>query len=217
MLLQDGPAAYKAMLAAIRGARDHINFETYIFEDDEVGRAFADELIAKQKQGVQVNLIYDSVGSIGTEREFFERIGEAGSAVLEYNPVNPLKAREGWNVNQRDHRKLLVVDGAIAFLGGINISSVYSSRPGSERRFRSPALRVGVSDEQARRQGHALARHAAAARRTGRRGTAEALLPDLGEAEGRTGAAAQLLSRRPRRRATRSCARSAARPTIRSA
>ncbi|MGZ9031944.1 MAG: phospholipase D-like domain-containing protein [Burkholderiaceae bacterium] len=131
VLLQDGPAAYKAMLTAIRGARDHINFETYIFEDDEVGRAFADELVAKQKQGVQVNLIYDSVGSIGTERAFFERIAEAGSAVLEYNPVNPLHAREGWNVNERDHRKLLVVDGTIAFLGGINISSVYSSKPGS--------------------------------------------------------------------------------------
>jgi cardiolipin synthase len=131
VLLQDGPASYKAMLTAIQGARDHINFETYIFEDDEVGHAFADALIRKQRQGVQVNLIYDSVGSIGTERKFFERIGEAGSAVLEYNPVNPLQAREGWNVNQRDHRKLLVVDGTVAFLGGINISSVYSSRPGS--------------------------------------------------------------------------------------
>ncbi len=130
VLLQDGPASYKAMFAAIRAARDHINFETYIFEDDEVGRAFADALIAKQKQGVQVNLIYDSVGSIGTERAFFERIGETGAAVLEYNPVNPLQLRKGWNVNQRDHRKLLIVDGTVAFLGGINISSVYSSRPG---------------------------------------------------------------------------------------
>jgi cardiolipin synthase A/B len=131
LLLQDGPATYKAMLAAIRAARDHINFETYIFENDEVGRTFADELIAKQKQGVQVNIIYDSVGSMGTERAFFDRLGEAGVAVLEFNPVNPLQAREGWNVNQRDHRKLLVVDGRVAFLGGINISSVYSSRPGS--------------------------------------------------------------------------------------
>jgi cardiolipin synthase len=131
VLLQDGPAAYKAMLQAIRGARDHVNFETYIWEDDEVGHAFAEELIARQKQGVQVNIIYDSVGSIGTPREFFQRFGEAGSAVLEYNPVNPVKAREGWNVNQRDHRKLLIVDGTVAFLGGINISSVYSSKPGA--------------------------------------------------------------------------------------
>jgi cardiolipin synthase len=130
-LLQDGPAAYQAMFAAIKAARDHINFETYIFEDDEVGRAFADLLIAKQKSGVQVNLIYDSVGSIGTERTFFDRMGEAGVAVLEFNPVNPLNARKGWSVNQRDHRKLLIVDGSVGFLGGINVSSVYSSSPRS--------------------------------------------------------------------------------------
>jgi cardiolipin synthase len=148
VLLQDGPAAYQAMLAAMRRARDHINFETYIFEDDEVGRAFADVLIDKQKQGVQVNLIYDSVGSIGTERAFFERLGEAGVAVLEYNPVNPLQARRGWNVNQRDHRKLLVVDGAIAFLGGINISSVYSSRPGSASGGSAPGTSSGARDER---------------------------------------------------------------------
>jgi cardiolipin synthase len=131
ILLQDGPAAYKAMFAAIRAARDHINFETYIFENDEVGRAFADLLLDRQRAGVQVNVIYDSVGSIGTERAFFERLAESGIAVLEYNPVNPLQARKGWSVNQRDHRKLLIVDGSVAFLGGINISSVYSSRPGS--------------------------------------------------------------------------------------
>jgi cardiolipin synthase len=131
VLLQDGPASYRAMLAAIRRARDHINFETYIWEDDEVGHAFANELIARQRQGVQVNVIYDSVGSLGTPREFFQRMSETGIAVLEYNPVNPAKAREGWNVNQRDHRKLLVVDGGVAFLGGINISAVYSSKPGS--------------------------------------------------------------------------------------
>jgi cardiolipin synthase A/B len=126
LLLQDGPDTYDAMLAAIRAARDHINLETYIIEDDEVGRRFADELIAKQRQGVQVNLMYDSVGALGTPGEFFERLRNEGVRVLEYNPINPLTARAGWNVNQRNHRKLMVVDGEVAFLGGINISSVYS-------------------------------------------------------------------------------------------
>ena len=64
VLLQDGPAAYQAMFAAIAAARDHINMETYIFADDEVGAKFAAALAAKQAQGVQVSLIYDSVGSI---------------------------------------------------------------------------------------------------------------------------------------------------------
>jgi cardiolipin synthase len=125
-LLQNGPATYRAMLAAIDGARDHINMETYILEDDEVGQRFADALIAKQQQGVQVSLIHDSAGSFDTPAAFFQRLADNGIRVLEFNPLNPLLARGDWELNQRDHRKLLVVDGKTAFLGGINISSVYS-------------------------------------------------------------------------------------------
>lgn len=126
VLLQDGPSTYQAMIAAIGAARDHINMETYIFDDDVVGQRFAAALIAKQREGVQVNVIRDSVGTMSTPTEFFTRLSDSGIKVLEFNPVNPLTAKAGWNVNQRDHRKLLVVDGRIAFLGGINISSVYS-------------------------------------------------------------------------------------------
>ena len=126
LLLKDGPDTYQAMLAAILKARDHINMETYIFEDDEVGRQFAQALIDKQTQGVQVNLIRDSVGTLGTPAAFFERLTDNGIEVLEFNPVNPLAAKKGWEVNQRDHRKLLIVDGRTAFIGGINISAVYS-------------------------------------------------------------------------------------------
>ena len=126
VLLQDGPATFRAMFDAIRDARDHINFETYLIEDDGVGRQFAAALVLKQAQGVQVNLIYDSVGAIGTPPEFFRHLTDHGVRVLEFNPVNPLSATKGWQVNRRDHRKLLVVDGRIAFVGGINISSVYS-------------------------------------------------------------------------------------------
>ena len=126
-LLQDGPATYGAMFAAIEAARDHIHLETYILDDDEVGRKFADALIAKQKKGVQVSVIHDSVGTLQTPKEFFKRMTDVGIRVLEFNPVNPTQARKGWELNQRDHRKLLIVDGKVAFLGGINISSVYSS------------------------------------------------------------------------------------------
>ncbi|BDT66612.1 putative cardiolipin synthase YwiE [Comamonadaceae bacterium OS-1] len=125
-LLQDGPATYRAMLAAIASAQDHINMETYILEDDAVGQQFAQALMAKQRQGVQVNLIRDSVGTLGTPAAFFQQLTDSGIQVLEFNPVNPLLARVSWELNQRDHRKLLLVDGRTAFLGGINISSVYS-------------------------------------------------------------------------------------------
>ncbi len=130
-LLIDGPATYAAMLSAIDNAKDHINMETFIFEDDEVGHEFAVRLMQKQSSGVQVNLIYDSVGSINTPKEFFDSLRATGINVLEFNPINPANLRKGWNLNERDHRKLLVIDGNIAFVGGINISSVYSSSSGS--------------------------------------------------------------------------------------
>jgi cardiolipin synthase len=124
------------MFAAIRSAQDHVNLETYIIEDDEIGRQFADALLEQQGRGVQVNVIYDSVGGIKTPKAFFDRLKEGGIEVLEFNPINPLKAKTPWLINNRDHRKLLVVDGRTAFIGGINISSVNSAgsvsrRPGS--------------------------------------------------------------------------------------
>ena len=130
VILEDGENTYAAMFSAIAAARDSINMETYILDDDEVGRRLADLLVAKQAQGVQVNLIHDAVGTLGTKKEFFQRLRDAGVNVLTFNPVNPLAAKAGWQVNNRDHRKLLVVDGKSAVLGGINISSVYSSSPG---------------------------------------------------------------------------------------
>ena len=133
-LLVDGADTYPAMLEAIRSAQDHINLESYIIEDDEVGHQFADLLLAQQARGVQVNLIYDSIGGISTPKAFFDRLRQGGIQVLEFNPVNPLAVRTAWSVNNRDHRKLLIVDGRTAFLGGINISSVYSSGSSGPRR-----------------------------------------------------------------------------------
>lgn len=130
VLLQDGPATYQAMFEAMRKATDHINLETYIFGDDEVGKQFADLLLERQAAGVQVNLIYDSVGCLNTPKAFFERLSAGGIQVLEFNPVNPLAGnKKEWLLNNRDHRKLLMVDGRIAFIGGINISESYSSGP----------------------------------------------------------------------------------------
>lgn len=137
-LLQDGPATYQAMFAAIGAAKDHINVESFIIEDGEVGQKFAELLLERQAQGVQVNVMYDSVGAIKTARTYFDRLTQAGTHVLEFNPVNPLAVKKPWTLNHRDHRKLLVVDGHTAFLGGINISSVYSSGS-SVRRNEEPA------------------------------------------------------------------------------
>ncbi|HJV74514.1 MAG TPA: cardiolipin synthase [Noviherbaspirillum sp.] len=139
-LLDDGPETMRAMMNAIRNARDNINLETYIFEADGVGYALAELLRQKSAAGVVVNVIYDSVGSIDTSREFFDSMRRAGIALLEYHPVNPLEAGSNWDLNQRDHRKILVVDGRIAFTGGVNISKVYgrSSVLASRRKQPTP-------------------------------------------------------------------------------
>jgi cardiolipin synthase len=127
-LLADGQAAYAAMFKAMQSARDHINLETFIIDDDDVGREFSDLLLKKQAEGVQVNLIYDSVGSYTNPAAFFQRLRDGGIQVVEFNPINPLKARGNWLLAYADHRKILIVDGKIAITGGINISSVYSSK-----------------------------------------------------------------------------------------
>ncbi|HVK98756.1 MAG TPA: cardiolipin synthase [Dongiaceae bacterium] len=128
-LLIDGPQSYKAMFDAMEKAQDHINLEVYIFEDDEIGHRLQQTLLRKQRQGVQVNLIYDSLGSLTTPKSIFDELREAGARVYEFNPVNPAKGKI-LDINNRDHRKILVVDGKVGFTGGINISSVYSQGSG---------------------------------------------------------------------------------------
>jgi cardiolipin synthase A/B len=155
-LLYDGPQTMVAMFAAIRAARHHINLETYIFDQDELGMKFADLLIERQRAGVQVNIIYDSVGTLGTPQAFFDRMAEAGVRLLVFNPVNPLKLIGPWMPNNRDHRKILIVDGTVAFAGGVNISDDYAS----SSLFRSRARHktdVGWRDTHVRIEGPAVA------------------------------------------------------------
>lgn len=134
-LLEDGAHTYPAMLEAIRHARHHVHMETYIFDADDVGREFAAALADRARHGVKVRLIYDAVGSMHTPKQFFADLAASGVEVAEFNPVNPATVlTAGILVNNRDHRKLTVIDGRVAFLGGINISGVYgelgSSKPG---------------------------------------------------------------------------------------
>jgi cardiolipin synthase A/B len=130
-LLENGAATYRVMLAAIRDARDNINIDMYTFSDGPVGQMFADALIERQRHGVQVNLIYDSLGSFATPASYFDHLRQNGIAVLQYRPVNPFEVKLHWTLSHRNHRKLLIVDGHIAFTGGTNISEVYASGPGS--------------------------------------------------------------------------------------
>jgi cardiolipin synthase A/B len=120
-LLSDGHAIERAIREAVSGARDHIDIETYILADDDVGRRFADLLIRKRAEHVALNLIYDGLASRGTSNAYFERLRRAGVHVLEFNPVDPFGTRVKWSPNARDHRKVFIVDGSVAILGGANV------------------------------------------------------------------------------------------------
>ena len=128
-LLVDGPRTHAAMFEAMARARHHVNIETYILDDGPPGEKLAALLAAKVKEGVKVNVLYDSVGSIKTPKAYFQKLRDSGVAVCEFNPVKRLG-----KVNNRNHRKILVVDGEVAFTGGINISETYVSGSGKARR-----------------------------------------------------------------------------------
>jgi cardiolipin synthase len=125
-VLHDGAETFPAMFDAIKSARDHIYLEYYIFEDVNVGRQrLGDLLVKKRRHGVEVDIIYDSYGSSETPSSFFDRLERAGVKIVKYNPVNPLEAVAGYKPNERDHRKILAVDGAIGIVGGVNLSKTY--------------------------------------------------------------------------------------------
>src|SRR3954451_8906771 len=100
-LLRDGPATYRAMYQSIRAAKHHINLEVFILEDDAVGEQLIALHVKLQQQGVQVNLIYDAVGSAHTPDELFAPLEHAGGKIVKFNPVNPAKAPANWAVDHR--------------------------------------------------------------------------------------------------------------------
>jgi cardiolipin synthase len=148
-LLRDDPTAFRATFAAIRSAKHQINLEYYIMEDVESdGTRLGDLLVAKRREGVAVNVIYDSIGSFSTPHAFFKRLNQARVNLVEYNPVNPFKAKAGYVLNFRDHRKILVVDGASAIIGGVNLDFGHQIGPadGSPEIRGKPAERSRDAD-----------------------------------------------------------------------
>lgn len=126
-VLRDGPATFAATFAAIHGAQHYLYLEYYIFEDVSFnGEQLADLLIARQQQGVQVDVIYDGVGSLSTPGALFDRLRSAGIHVRQFNPIST----SPFSINDRDHRKILIADGQIAIIGGVNLSVNYESGSG---------------------------------------------------------------------------------------
>jgi cardiolipin synthase len=127
-LLSSGTEAFQAIFKAIAAARNSINLEYFILADVQSNGVHLSELLMDRlRAGVKVNMIYDAFGSKDTPGRFFDTMRQAGAKVVEYNPLNPFLTRIGWSPNDRDHRKITVVDGRIGFTGGINLDTAYEN------------------------------------------------------------------------------------------
>ena len=126
-LLQDAGENYPAWLEAIHSARRTIHFEMYIVHEDDQGRLFADALMAKAREGVRVRLLYDWMGGFGkTSRRFWRRLRDGGVEVRCYNPPR-LDSPLGWT--SRDHRKMIAIDGGVAFVTGLCVGQAWVGDP----------------------------------------------------------------------------------------
>lgn len=119
----DGRSKMEALLTEIACAKHHIHIQYYILNDDETGRRLRDALIAKAREGVEVRILYDDVGSSGAKKSFFRSMRSEGIEVYAFLHVKfPLFTSK---VNYRNHRKIAVIDGCVGFLGGMNIADRY--------------------------------------------------------------------------------------------
>ena len=119
----DGYQFFPSLLADIRQAKSHIHIDMYIFADDALGRLVADALIDKRREGVEVRLIYDDVGCWNVKHRFFERMREEGIEAVPFMPVHFPSFTS--KVNYRNHRKIIVIDGLVGYIGGMNIALRY--------------------------------------------------------------------------------------------
>ena len=148
-LLKDGDVFFPRMLAAIADARHYVLLEMYLFESGRVADRFIDALMGAARRGVAVYILLDHFGSLGLARHDRLRLKQAGVMALFYNPLHFGKL---FNNFARDHRKLLLLDGSIAFVGGVGITDDFDPAPHAEKRWRETMVEMQgpvVADWQA--------------------------------------------------------------------
>ncbi len=138
-LLENGDAFYPAMLEAIRGARESVNFEVYIFVPDEVGRQFLDAFKERARAGVEVRVLVDGFGSHQMKKRHREELGEAGVRIERFRP---LALRNLVRIYRRTHRRAIVVDGRVAFTGGAAVSKKWIGNVRNTHEWRDSMTRV---------------------------------------------------------------------------
>src|SRR5688500_1371736 len=138
-VLRNGVQIFPSMLSAIRSAKKTISVEFYIYWDGEVGRSFAQALAERARAGVKVNVILDAVGSSSMSGDLIDFMRRNGIAVEWYHPLRWYSLSR---VNHRTHRKLLIVDGAVGFCGGIGIADVWQGDADAHDHWRETVVRV---------------------------------------------------------------------------
>lgn len=142
-LLRDGVEALPAMRAAIEAAERECLLEMYWLDDSAAGRDIVDALTARARAGVRVRLTYDAIGSLGVDPALYDGLRAAGGEVREFNPIAPWRRRFALTlVSQRDHRKLLVIDGRVAFVGGLNLGKPWLPRALGGEGWRDDVARI---------------------------------------------------------------------------
>ncbi|MCA9667815.1 MAG: cardiolipin synthase [Myxococcales bacterium] len=139
-LFANADSSYVSLERAIEAAKHHINFEYYIFEDDNTGRRFRDLLIKKAKEGVHVRVLTDGLGSFGID-DFMQPLIDAGGRWAEFLPVG-LFRKSLTRANLRNHRKIAVIDGRVAYTGGANIGDEYTGRKKRVGPWRDTHLKI---------------------------------------------------------------------------
>ena len=137
--LQNGEQIFPAMLEAIRGARQTITFETYIYWSGDIGRKFSEALCERARSGVKVHVMLDWVGCGKMEGKYLKELKAAGVEVEQYHP---LRWYNLGRLNNRTHRKLLVVDGNIGFTGGVGIADLWDGHAQSKEYWRDSHYRL---------------------------------------------------------------------------
>ena len=135
----EGTPFFEDLFAAVQAARHHIHIEIYIYEYDEIGRKLLEMLARKAREGVQVRLLYDAVGTRGLWWWRLRELREAGGKAEDFLPVSVLRRR--FRINLRNHRKIIVIDGKLAYTGGMNIGCDYASQ-GRLGHWRDTMLRI---------------------------------------------------------------------------
>jgi cardiolipin synthase A/B len=139
-LLLNGEEKFPELIQVLQQAKHHIHLEYYIYEQDEIGTAIIELLIKKAREGVEVRFIYDDFGSPSIKRKIERRMKEAGVQVHPFHKVHFYFLAN--RINYRNHRKIIVVDGKTAFVGGINVSDKYINNKPGQLYWRDTHLRV---------------------------------------------------------------------------